>query len=117
MPYRPEWVRAHLLTLATGVHPDGTCPSGVIDPTVLPFEDQAEEGASDWLPDHQDSPAYFVLLLHEYLAWTGDTALLNEHLDDGVRCGTRPGLPQRLLVQAAKDRAPNDWADNVPASG
>ncbi len=114
LPYRPEWVRAHLLTLATGVHPDGTCPSGVIDPTVLPFEDQAEEGASDWLPDHQDSPAYFVLLLHEYLAWTGDTALLNEHLDDGrTLWDCAQGCLNRLLAQPAKDRAPNDWADNV----
>lgn len=114
LPYRPEWVRAHLLTLATGVHPDGVCPSGVIDPAVLPFEDQAEEGASDWLPDHQDSPAYFVLLLCEYVAWTGDAALLGERLDDGrTLWDCAQSCLNRLLAQPAKDRAPNDWADNV----
>ncbi|HVO69527.1 MAG TPA: hypothetical protein VMT24_05750, partial [Aggregatilineaceae bacterium] len=83
LPYRPEWVRTHLVMLATGVHADGVCPSGVMDLAILPFEDQDEEGATDWLPDHQDSPAYFVLLLHEYLAWTGDMSLLQERLDDG----------------------------------
>jgi len=25
----PELVRAHLLSLASGVHPDGQCPSGI----------------------------------------------------------------------------------------
>lgn len=114
LPYRPEWVRAHLLALATGVHPDGTCPSGVIDTAVLPFEDQTEEGAADWLPDHQDSPAYFVLLLHDYVSWTGDVTLLGERLDDGrTLWDCAQACLNRLLARPAKDRAPNDWADNV----
>jgi hypothetical protein len=114
LPYRPEWVRAHLVVLATGVHADGVCPSGVIDLAILPFEDQDEEGATDWLPDHQDSPAYFVLLLYEYLAWTGDMSLLQERLDDGRTIwACAQGCLNRLTANPAKEHAPNDWTDNV----
>lgn len=114
LPYRPDWVRNHMLTLASGVHPDGTCPSGVIDRAILSFEDQDMPGATDWLPDHQDSPAYFVLLLHDYLAWTGDMSVLNEPLEDGRTIwGCAQACLSRLTANPAKDRAPNDWADNV----
>ncbi|MBN1202587.1 MAG: hypothetical protein JXJ20_12110 [Anaerolineae bacterium] len=114
LPYHPEWVREHLLVLAAGVHADGTCPSGVIDLTVLPFEDQDHAAAADWLPDHQDSPAFFVLLLYEYIAWTGDTSLLHEHTPDGrTMWECAQACLNRLIANPAKSRAPNDWADNV----
>jgi hypothetical protein len=114
LPYRPDWVRNHLLNLATGIHPDGTCPSGVIDRAILPFEDQDEPGTTDWLSDHRDSPAYFVLLLHEVLAWTGDMSLLNERLEDGRTIWMcAQACLNALTANPAKDRAPNDWADNV----
>lgn len=114
LPYRPEWVRTSLLTLASGVHQDGRCPSGVIDQTILPFEDQEQDGAADWLPDHQDSPAYFVLLLHDYLAWTGDRDVLDERVPDGRTVwACAHDCLNRLIASPAKDRAPNDWADNV----
>ena len=114
LPYRPDWIRNSLLTLATGVHADGRCPSGVMDLTILPFSDQDQEGAADWLPDHQDSPAYFVLLLHDYLAWTGDRAVLDEHVPDGRTLWTcAHDCLNRLIANPAKERAPNDWADNV----
>lgn len=114
LPYKPGWVRDHLLLLATGVHVDGVCPSGVIDISILPLLDQEEDGAGDWLPDHQDSPAYFVLLLFAYLAWTGDTGLLRETVPDGRSLWTCAQVClNRLVASPAKERAPNDWADNV----
>jgi hypothetical protein len=114
LPYRPRWVRSSLLTLAAGVHGDGRCPSGLIDLTILPFSDQEQEGAADWLSDHQDSPAYFVLLLHDYLAWTGDRGILDEHVPDGRTLWyCAHDCLNRLIATPAKDRAPNDWADNV----
>lgn len=114
LPYRPDWVRRHLMVLATGIHPDGACPSGVIDRSVLRFEDQNEPGASDWLPDHQDSPAFFVLLVYEYLRWTGETSLLRERIGDGRsiwQCVQ--ACLNRLVASPQKEYAPNDWADNV----
>jgi glycogen debranching enzyme len=114
LPYRPEWVRNHLLTLATGIHPDGECPSGVIDLSILPFEDQEVPGAADWLSNHHDSPAFYVLLLHEYVAWTGDTAILRERVPDGrTLWECAQGCLNRLIASPAKERAPNDWTDNV----
>ena len=114
LPYRPEWVRAQLLTLASGVHSDGACPSGVLDISILPFEDQDADNAADWLPDHQDSPAYFVLLLHAYLVWSGDLALLKERTHDGrTLWACAQACLNRLVANPAKERAPNDWADNV----
>ena len=114
LPYRPDWVRNHLLTLATGIHGDGSCPSGVIDLTILPFGDQDQDGAADWLPNHQDSPAYFVLLVHDYLAWTGDTSILYEQVPDGrTLLACAQACLNRLVANPAKDYAPNDWTDNV----
>ncbi len=114
LPYRPEWVRRHLLSLAEGVHADGTCPSGVIDRAILPFEDQDTPGAADWLPDHHDSPAFFVLLLHDYVLWTGDMALLDQRVEDGrtLWACARAAL-RHLTHNPGKAHAPNDWADNV----
>lgn len=114
LPYRPEWVRKQLFNLATGVHADGTCPSGVIDPAALPLEDQGEPSATDWMSDHQDSPAFFVLLLHDYVAWTGDNAVFHERLDDGrTLWECAQACLNRLTANPAKPRAPNDWTNNV----
>lgn len=114
LPYRPEWVRRHLLTLADGVHTDGVCPSGLIDRALLPPQDQDAPGAADWLADHQDSPAFFVLLLDAYMQWTGDSALLDAARTDGRSLWDCARACLGLLAaRPAKERAPNDWADNV----
>ncbi|WP_297637921.1 hypothetical protein [Caldilinea sp.] len=123
---RPELVRRHLLSLARGVHADGACPSGVFAPHLLeesslPLEEQ--QGRLDWLPDHIDSPALFVLLLYDYVSLTEDLNVLHEAV---------PNRPQKMweIAWAAlqhllrrspnglleKPYAPNDWADNVRRS-
>ncbi len=133
LPFRPDLVRRHLLSLARGVHPNGQCPSGVFAPHLS----LVRLGGLDWLPDHYDAPALFVLLLADYLQATGDWEILEEHIPMPIS----PGKPadgdihSRTLwhtAQAAlhylisrdqdgdglieKPHAANDWADNVRRS-
>ena len=122
LPFYPEYVRQQLLTLSRGIRADGACPSGVFDPALFsaPNSDRLA-----WLPDHFDSPSYFVLMLADYLRWTNDRAILDASVE---------GLPT-LWTQACacldylhtrdndgdglfeKPRVPNDWADNVYRAG
>jgi len=128
LPFRPDLVRRHLLSLALGVHRDGQCPSGIFAPHLF----LARPDRLDWLPDHYDAPALFVLLLADYLQATGDRDILQESLPmppgrlaDGL---TRHRTLWRT-AQAALDHLigrdrdgdgliekpydANDWADNV----
>lgn len=128
---RPDLVRAHVLSLACGVHPDGQCSSGVFVSSLLPF--QANEPADlDWLPDHVDSPAFFILLVRDYIMVTGDQALLVEaipypfprkqhHLRDVWSAVEAAG---RHLLRCDRNEdgllekpyRPNDWCDNIRRS-
>ncbi|MDW7992039.1 MAG: GH116 family glycosyl hydrolase [Anaerolineae bacterium] len=115
LPFRPDLVRRHLLSLAQGVHPEGSCPSGVFPPGLF-------GRPADWLPNHLDAPAFFVLLLADYLRFSEDWGILRERVGDGG-----PSLweaAQRALTYLSaqdrdgdglleKPRRPNDWADNV----
>lgn len=123
LPLRPDLVRLHLINLARGIAPSGACPSGVFAPHVVPAGSRHD---LRWLPDHFDSPSFFVLLLAEYVAWTDDLTILDEPVP-------RPALaPHRTLRDAAfacvrylaqqdrdgdglieKPYRPNDWADNI----
>ncbi len=117
----PDWVREHILSLALGIHRDGTCPSGVIDPAVFGKTlETFNDGDLDWMPEHFDSPAFFVLLVNDYLQTSGDITLLKEQvhgrsiLDHMQACGdyfVRRIDPQTNLPH--KGQNPNDWADNV----
>lgn len=116
--FRPEWARRHVLTLARAVGAEGACPSAIFDPAILPPGARAED--VQWLPDHHDSPAYFVLLVDDVVRATGEPALLDERVNGRsiweavAACadylcaldGNGDGLPE-------KPRSPNDWADNV----
>lgn len=118
LPYRPDLVRRHLLSLARGVHSDGRCPSGVFPPDLF-------GGLTDWLPDHLDAPAFFVLLLADYLRFTEDYNVLKMPVSDGGPLLWE--VAQRALAYLSsqdrdgdglleKPRRPNDWADNVRRS-
>lgn len=129
--FRPDLARRHILSIARGVHEDGQCPSGVFAPHVLREHASGRVDSLDWLPDHFDSPALFVLLVSDYVEATGDAALLDERITlwrGKDREGRAVGLMS--LVEAAadylagKDRdgliekphEANDWADNVRRS-
>ena len=128
----PELVREHLVSLSAGVHPDGKCPSGIFASHLLKEWHAPANCDSDWLADHFDSPAYFILLLNDFLNATGDWELLEQ-----VSKPTNPrlGWPQQTIGEKAraaidylisrdsdgdglieKPYAANDWADNIRRS-
>jgi len=82
LPFRPEMVRNEILALARAVHDDGSLALGVTAVARTDANLSPESGPYDWWPAACDSPSYFALLAHDYLAWTGDRALLDERVDE-----------------------------------
>ena len=111
----PRAVRDHLLALSHGVRRDGRCPSGVFAPSWKGADDPESLA---WLPDHLDSPAFYVMLARDYTHATGDATILGETIQGWtfwervVACLDRltSSAPDGLLQ---KDHRANDWADNV----
>lgn len=66
LPFKPELVRDQIIALAKGVHDSGACGSGV------------KFNGKDWWTYHYDSPSFFVMMIYDYIAWTGDTTILEE---------------------------------------
>lgn len=124
--FRPDMVRAHVLSLARGVQASGECPSGVFAPHL----GLGERNNFAWLPNHFDSPALFALLVWDYVAATGDLDVLFHITPPFNRPHYRRTLwqttKQALLFLSSRDSdgdgliekpyAPNDWADNVRRS-
>ncbi|WP_324716876.1 hypothetical protein U7230_00895 [Carboxydochorda subterranea] len=144
LPFHPDLVRAQVVALAGGVHDDGSCPSAVLFPN--PVLAAALEAAHRFVPGfsalhrpprdfwsgHHDSPSFFLLLLYDYLAWTGDGAVLWEPVPGSPReAGSRHTVlgsavrAARYLLEAdvhdeglaRKPYDTLDWADNVFRSG
>jgi glycogen debranching enzyme len=135
LPFRPELVRRHLLSLARGVHADGQCPSAVFAPHVAQEWGVKGSDRLDWLPDHYDAPPFLVLLLADYVRATEDWAVLDEVVPVPQGRGEdAPGHYRPLwhTARAAvhylmsrdqdgdglveKPHEANDWADNVRRS-
>lgn len=126
LPFRPDLVRRHLISIACGVHENGECPSGVFAPHLLKPDGGLRGGLPDWLPAHLDAPAFLILLLYDYLRTTEDWSVLRERI---VSLHDRREHPLWYIVRSAanyliaqdrdgdglieKPHAPNDWADNV----
>ncbi|MDP3447585.1 MAG: amylo-alpha-1,6-glucosidase, partial [Eubacteriales bacterium] len=108
LPYRPDWVKEQLVTLARGIADDGSCGSAV-----------DAHGAPWWL-EHTDSPLFFALLLYAYVANTGDSGILREaqiaqKLANILNQTTAALDENGLLTRAPASR--HDWADNVFREG
>ncbi|NLI53946.1 MAG: hypothetical protein GX417_06405 [Clostridiales bacterium] len=108
LPYRPDWVKTQLRTLARGVAADGSCGSAV------------DACCTTWWCAHADSPLFFALLLYAYVSATGDRAVLGEEEIAQklavVLDVTAASLDENGLI----DRDPasrHDWADNVFREG
>ncbi|GIP12778.1 hypothetical protein J1TS5_49480 [Paenibacillus macerans] len=117
LPFKPEWVRNEIVTLAQGIGPDGSCPSAVIY-NVL------KEAYEQFWPDHYDSPSFFVMMLHDYLAWTHDAGLLSEQVNGrtvlelaSLCLGKLEGITDEALPQMIKPDNRRDWCDNVVRQG
>lgn len=126
LPFKPDLVRQHLISLAQGVHENGECPSGVFAPHLLKLNGGLQGGFPDWLPAHIDAPAFLVLLLYDYLRTTEDWSVLREsvfslhNLKERQLWSVVQSAVNYLIAQdqdgnglIEKPNAPNDWADNV----
>jgi len=131
LAFKPSLVRRHILSLARGVHEDGRCPSGVFAPHVLRDHAGKRVESLDWLPDHLDSPSFFILLVSEYAQATSQWDILDESIPlwSGVDREPRrvalwslvAAAADRLVAQESdglleKPHEANDWADNVKRS-
>lgn len=119
----PRVVAAQIDLLAAGVRGDGEAPSGV----MVSAADEARawerakgaehKGVLDWWSDHFDSPLFFVLMLADYVAATGDAGLAERHWPEVEAIfGRYVALsdPDGLPIKPRHDR---DWADNVFREG
>ena len=113
----PFVVRDQILLLARGIGSNGSVPSAIpVDPAdrVMPL----------WA-DHHDSGSYFIMLVSDYIRWTGDHTILKEQ----VNGKTVYAMAQSILLHLASlDRDENllpdkpagsfqDWADTIPRGG
>ncbi|SDO38561.1 hypothetical protein SAMN04487897_11342 [Paenibacillus sp. yr247] len=117
LPYKPDWVRGQILTLANGILENGSCPSAVI------YNQDNGQYEPFW-PDHYDSPSFFAMMIYDYLAWTRDFSLLEEN----VNGNTVEALMEKALGYLTsfvpqdgylfmKPENRRDWADNVFREG
>jgi len=113
----PFVIRDQILLLARGIGDNGSVPSAIpVDPAdaMIPL----------WL-DHYDSGPYFIMLVSDYIRFTGDRAILRE----SVNGKTIYTLLQSILTHLdSLDRDANllpdkpegslqDWADTIPRGG
>ena len=117
LPFKPDWVRNEIVTLAQGIGEDGSCPSAVI------YNVLRDEYEQFW-PDHYDSPSFFIMMLHDYLAWSQDASLLQEVVNGRTilelteLCMTKMNdlIDQELQLMVKPDNR-RDWCDNVVRQG
>jgi hypothetical protein len=110
----PASVRRQIDLLAEAVREDGEAPSGVI---VEALPEDAEDGGVDWWSDHFDSPLFFILLVGDYVAATGDDTPARAHwprIKEILARYDRLSVGGLLPLKPRNDR---DWADNVYRSG
>lgn len=83
LPFYPEQVRDEIMALARAMHDDGSLARNI---RTLPRPPQAggETGAGsyDAWPDAADSPSYLAMLVHDYIAWTGEGEILAERVGE-----------------------------------
>lgn len=113
LPFKPELVRDEIITLAKGVGKNGECPSAV------KFNYKNHWG------NHFDSPSFFVLMVHDYIARTGDKSVLKESVSNGTVLTIAQKVFDKLSEKADKtsllvkdgDYNRRDWCDNVFRGG
>ncbi|KKR04645.1 MAG: Amylo-alpha-1,6-glucosidase family protein [Candidatus Uhrbacteria bacterium GW2011_GWF2_39_13] len=113
----PYVIRDQIELLASGVEPNGSTPSAI---TVNPQDTKIPL----WV-DHFDSGSYFVMLVYDYVRWTGDFSILNERVNGRTIFTTMEDIVSYLsdkdsngnyLPEKSKNSL-QDWLDNIPRSG
>ena len=113
LPVRPDLVRNEIVTLANGINDKGECASAV-----------RYNFKNHW-GDHYDSPSFFVMMVYDYVAHTGDVSVLDckckggkviEVAEKALKRLEREADQTGLLVKGGLYNR-RDWADNVFRSG
>ncbi len=113
----PLVVREQILQLASGVEPNGSVPSAI---TV----DSNELKIPLW-NDHHDSGSFFIMMVYDYLRWTGDETILNEYVGNRTVFVTMEDILTHLfsldtnlnyLPEKPSDSL-QDWLDTIPRGG
>lgn len=113
----PSVVRDQILLLARGIGSNGSVPSAMpVNPknTVMPL----------WR-DHYDSGPYFIMLVSDYIRWTGDTSILKETINGRSIIKAAESILSYLSLQdhdgnLLPEKPPDsyqDWADTIPRGG
>ncbi|BBJ27809.1 hypothetical protein ATHSA_0700 [Athalassotoga saccharophila] len=127
LPFKPSIVKDQIQVLSDGIDENGNAPSGIVfaskeefelsrkfanlDPKVRQFQRRPQ----DWWSDHWDSPYFFVLLVYDYLRWTGDREILTEDILKKIRVILDKFEQDKWIF--FKDEDVKDWSDNVVRSG
>jgi glycogen debranching enzyme len=117
MMIEPYVVRDQIKLLARGIEPNGAVPSAIpVDPdgVKIPL----------WL-DHHDSGPYFIMMVHDYLRWTGDTSILDEQVNGRTIFTAMEDVATYLSTKDTNGNylpeKPNDsfqdWLDTIPRGG
>lgn len=114
LPVKPELVKNEIITLANGIDKKtGECPSAV------------KFNFKNYWGNHYDSPSFFVMMVYDYVAHTGDRQILNEKCN----CGTVLTAAEKVMDRLLKDTDETgllvksgsfnrrDWCDNVFRGG
>lgn len=113
----PYVIRDQILLLASGIEANGSTPSAIpVDPngTKIPL----------WV-DHVDSGPYFVMLVRDYVAWTGDTSVLTERvngrtvftaMEDAITWLSMKDTDGNMLPEKETGSL-QDWLDSIPRGG
>lgn len=113
----PVFVRDQILLLARGVEKDGSTPSAIpVNPSdrKIPL----------WT-NHYDSGSYFIMMVYDYIRYTGDTSILFESVNKRTVFETMHKIVSYLESQD-KDKnflpekpknSMQDWLDSIPRGG
>lgn len=114
LPVKPELVRNEIITLAKGISNNGECPSAV------------KFNFKNYWGNHYDSPSFFVMMVYDYIAHTGDKSILDEPVKSGTVLDCARLVLDRLyqevdektgLLVKGGEYNRRDWCDNVFRSG
>ena len=113
----PYVIRDQILLLARGIEVNGSTPSAIpvdSEGTKIPL----------WV-DHVDSGPYFVMLVRDYVAWTGDSSVLTERIngrtvftamEDAISWLSTKDTDGNFLPEKKADSL-QDWLDSIPRGG
>ena len=108
LPFYPQYVRSEIITLSHGIDKNGNCPSAV------------KSDFSNWWGNHYDSPSFYVMMVHDYAAYTKDFSIFSEKIGRQTvlelcvkaldKLGTHTDCTGLIVKEPTNRR---DWADNV----